>query len=425
MTISKSGFNKYLKNTLWLFMTYGVRLFTGFFVGLWLARYLGPTEYGIYNYVISLTSIFITIATFGTTEIIVKKLLSDPAESNVNLKSGFDLRMLLSLILYIILGAYAYFFEKNSDVQMFIFISSTAIFFQPFEVVESFFRARVLARKSSISRMVQLCISAIGRILLIVYRAPLTWFYLLFVFDSIFYAMLMLWSYLKENPNFLNVRASSALTKEIFKESFPLMIIAVTTLMLARFDLVIIGKLLDQKEVGLYSAASKTIEIGTLFAVIVCLSLYPAILNSKKTDPAIYAKRMAMLNRLLTAGGGGLTALVFAFAEPITLLLFGNEFVQSANILRILSFNILFVSFGQVSFRWYLSENLQTLMMYKTILAVVFNIVLNFLLIPRMGILGSAFGSILTSLIFHFLFEGFFARTRECFKINTSFLRIS
>jgi O-antigen/teichoic acid export membrane protein len=422
-TFSQQGFKKYLRNTTWMFLTYGLRLFTGFFVGLWLARYLGPRDYGIYNYVISLTMIFVTIATFGTTEIILKKILHD-SDNDESLKSGFDLRMGLSVILFLGLGLYAYFFEPSQEVQFYILISSFALFFQPFEVVDSYFRAKVQAEKSSIGRMLQLAVSSVAKILLIVSGSPLKWFYLVFVFDAIFYAALVMTAYLKSNPNFLPQKIKMDSIKEIARESYPLMIIAVSSLMLARFDQVIIGQMLTKYDVGLYSAASKTIEIGTLFSVLISLSLYPAILNAKKAGVEVYLRRMAMLNRLLVGGGVVLSAGVFFFAAPIIKLLFGDKFSASADIMKVLSFNILFISFYQVSYRWYLSENLQSLMMKKTLAAVIVNIGMNFVLIPRFGILGAAYSSIITSLIFHFLFEALFKRTRECFKINTSFLRI-
>lgn len=420
---TKHGFKKYLKNTLWMFLTYGLRLFTGFFVGLWLARYLGPEEYGIYNYVISLTTIFITLATFGTTEIIVKKILDSSHDPSENLKSGFDLRLLLSFVLFILLGGYAWVFEPSRDIQFYILISSFALFFQPFEVVDSFFRAKVQVQKSSIGRMAQLSVSALAKIILIVYQAPLKWFYFVFVCDAIFYAALILISFLKDNKCFFSRPFSRKLVKELARESYPLTIIAVSSLMLARFDQVMIGKLLNKTEVGFYAAASKTIEIATLFSVLVSLSLYPAILNAKKNSMEIYLKRMAMLNRLLVGGGIVLSALVFVFAEPIIQILFGQQFTASSQILSVLSFNILFISFYQVSYRWYLSENLQDLMMYKVLSAVIFNIVANYFLIKEFGILGAAIGSVATSLIFHFFFEAFFKRTKECFRINTSFLR--
>ena len=424
MSFNQTGFKKYFKNTLWMFMTYGLRLFTGFFVGLWLARYLGPAEYGVYNYVISLTTIVITVATFGTTEIIVKKIIDSSEGSFESLKSGFNLRLILSFLLFIVLGFYAILFEENVEVKKYILISSFAIFFQPFEVVDSFFRAKVQAHKSSIGRMSQLIFSSIAKILLIVYQSPLYLFYLVFVFDSILYSVIIMSSYFKNNHNFFKLKSSFNTMKEIAHESFPLMVIAVTSLMLARFDLVLIGKLLDQTQVGLYSAASKTIEIGTLFAVLISLSLYPAILNSKKSDHQLYLKRMAMLNRLLVGGGVLLALFVFFFSDFVIQLLFGNKFDSSSEILQILSWNIVFISFYQVSYRWYLSENMQKLMMYKTLSAVAFNIILNFILIQQYGIKGAAYGSVLTSVIFHFLFEAVFKKTRECFKINTSFLRL-
>lgn len=421
-SIKNAGFKKYFRNTMWLFLTYGLRLFTGFFVGLWLARYLGPEDYGIYNYVITFTTIIITIAQFGTTEVLIKKLLDSPNEMDSVLKSGFNLRLRLSLILFFICIIYASVFEIG-PTRFFLFISIFAIFFQPFEVVDSFFRAKVMAQKSSVGRMSQLILSSLLKILLIVYEAPLFWFYLVFVFDAIFYAAIVFLSYYKVNGSFLRMNAQKERMGEILKESFPLMVIAVATIMLNRFDMVIIGRLLTKIDVGYYSAASKTVEIGSLFAVLVSLSLYPAILNAKKANPEIYQKRMAMLNKFLVGGGLVLSVFVFLFSEVIITLLFGQKFQASQEILQILGLNIIFASFYQVSFRWYLSENLQHLMMIKTLIAVAFNIVLSVVLIQMVGIIGAAYSSVITSFIFSFLYEAFNKRTRECFKINTSFLR--
>jgi O-antigen/teichoic acid export membrane protein len=422
VSLKSAGFRKYFRNTLWMFLTYGLRLFTGFFVGLWLARYLGPENYGIYNYVISFTTIIITVAQFGTTEILIKKILDAPERIGRILKAGFDLRILLSLILF---GAFMTYvtLSEEGETRRYLYVSIFAIFFQPFEVVDAFFRARVLAEKSSIGRMAQLILSSVLKILLIVYHAPLSWFYFVFVFDGLFYALMVLMAYWKENENFLVSKADRETIKEVALDSFPLMVIAVTSLMLARFDQVLIGKLLTKTDVGFYSAASKTVEIGSLFSVLVSLSLYPAILNARKTSQEIYQRRMAMLNRLLVGGGLVLTILVSFFANFVIKILFGDQYGPSQEILRLLSLNILFISFYQVSYRWYLSEGLQHQMMVKTLVAVAFNIALSVILIKQIGILGAAYASVATSFIFHFLYEAFSAKTRSCFKINTSFLR--
>lgn len=420
--LKSSGFKRYFRNTLWLFLTVGLRLFTGFFVGLWLARYLGPEEYGTYNYVISIISIFITVAMFGTPEYLVKSILESKDKSLVILKDGFNLRAILSSILFALLVLYAYLFENNDIIRSYLLASSFALFFQTFEVVDSFFRANVQVRNSSISRMSQLLLSALLKIVLILYGANLKWFYIVFVFDAVFYAVLIMAAYLKNNVNFLKVKRSLLHIREVALGSFPLMIIAVASLMLARFDLVLIGKILGQSEVGFYSAASKIIEIGSLFSALVPLSLYPAILNSRQTNYEVYMTRMGMLNRFLVWAGILLSIIVYSFAGSLITLLFGERYSPSIEVIKILSLNITFLSFYQVSFRWYLSNNLQQFLMYKTLGAVVLSVLLNLLLIPRYGVKGAAITSVTISFFANFLFEAFFKKTRECFKINTSFL---
>ncbi len=57
------GLMKYFKNTSWLFLEKILRMVVGLFVGIWVARYLGPEQFGLFSYAQSFVGLFTTIST--------------------------------------------------------------------------------------------------------------------------------------------------------------------------------------------------------------------------------------------------------------------------------------------------------------------------------------------------------------------------
>ncbi len=71
------GFRRYFANTSWLFAEKILRMFVGLFVGIWVARYLGPEKYGLLSYAQSFVGFFTAIATLGLDGIVVRELVKD------------------------------------------------------------------------------------------------------------------------------------------------------------------------------------------------------------------------------------------------------------------------------------------------------------------------------------------------------------
>ena len=71
------GFMKYFKNTSWLFGEKILRLFLGLFISIWVARYLGPEQFGILSYALSFVGLFTFLATLGLDSIVIRELVKD------------------------------------------------------------------------------------------------------------------------------------------------------------------------------------------------------------------------------------------------------------------------------------------------------------------------------------------------------------
>ena len=51
----------------------------GLFVGVWIARYMGPEQFGIYNYALVFVAMFSALSNLGLDGIVVRNIVRDPA----------------------------------------------------------------------------------------------------------------------------------------------------------------------------------------------------------------------------------------------------------------------------------------------------------------------------------------------------------
>ena len=75
-----AGFRKYFANTSWLLGERILRMGVSLFVGIYIARYLGPERYGLLSYALSFVFLFSSLAYFGLDDILVRELVLHPEQ---------------------------------------------------------------------------------------------------------------------------------------------------------------------------------------------------------------------------------------------------------------------------------------------------------------------------------------------------------
>lgn len=75
-----------------------------FFVGVFTARYLGPSNYGVINTAHAYTSFFFPICSLGLSGVFVKLLLEHPGEDGKYLGSGIAIRTIGSLVAILLIA---------------------------------------------------------------------------------------------------------------------------------------------------------------------------------------------------------------------------------------------------------------------------------------------------------------------------------
>lgn len=422
--IKHQGLRRYAANTSWMMAEQMLRIVAGLLVGIWVARYLGPEQFGLFSYVLAFTAIFAGVAKLGLDGILVRELVNYPERRDTYLGTAFWLKAIGAALVMIIMAAIVPFTSNNQTTNLYIFIVAFGLIFQSFEVVEFYFQSKVLAKVISICKAIQLAISSLIKIYLVLTQADLVWFVCVTALDTISLAVSYFVAY-KIRGNVVFFKAfNKKIAKELLKDSWPLIFSSLVVMIYMRIDQIMIKEMLGDYEVGVYSAAVRLIEVIYFIPTLLAKSLFPAILNAKKASSELYSSRMLSLYRSVTIIAILFLIFIALFNETIILHLYGEQYSESAQILQAYSYSTVFVFFLVISGMWYISENHKLLALYRNIVAALINISMNFILIPRYGIVGAAYSTLFSFFLSGYVFDIFFHATREQFRLKSKALLV-
>jgi O-antigen/teichoic acid export membrane protein len=419
---NNQGFVKYFKNTSWLFGEKILRMVVGLFVGIWVARYLGPEQFGLFSYAQSFVGLFTAIATLGLDGIIVRELVKDESRRDELIGTSFWLKVMGAMIVLAILAIAVNFTSNDSYTNMLVFIIASATIFQSFNVVDFYFQSKVLSKYVVYTNIISLFISSIVKISLILNEAPLESFAWVILFDSFVLACGFIYFYIKTNSISIirNLTFSKVTAISLLKDSWPLILSGIVISIYMKIDQVMIKTMLDSEAVGQYSAAVKLSEAWYFVPMVIASSLFPAIVNAKKQSEELYYNRLQNLYDLMVWGAILIAIPTLFLSDYIILTLYGEAYIQASGVLALHIWAGVFVFLGVASSKWFIAENLQKYSFYRTLAGALINIVLNYILIPLYGIYGAAFATLISQAVASYLFNLTNKKLRYTFLLQTN-----
>jgi O-antigen/teichoic acid export membrane protein len=413
------GFRRYFFNTSWMFGEQVLRIVAGLLVGIYVARYLGPEQFGVYSYAAAFVVLFGAIARMGLDGIVVRDLVNHPEERDVYLGTAFWLKLIGALLTLGLLAIAVQFTSNDATTNLYIFIIASGLIFQSFEVVDSYFQSKALSKYVSIAKLIQLALSSVLKLYFIFIQADLFWFVLVSLVDQISLALSLAFAYWRQKIGSFFGRFDLGTSKAMFRNCWPLILSGIAITIYIRIDQIMIREMLGEREVGLYSAAVKLSEAWYFVPTIITTSLFPAIVNAKKISQELYHQRLQRLCTLM-AWLAIVVALPMTFlADSVVSLLYGQHYREAGSVLAIHIWGAVFVFLGVSSGVFFTVENYTKKSFYRTALGAVSNVLFNLALIPRYGINGAAMATVLSQLIANFLYDLFDSSIRDLVIIKT------
>ena len=421
--LKSQGFIRYSKNTFWLLLEKLFRIVMSLFIGVWVARYLGPEKFGKLNFAISFVALFSFLTSLGLDKIVIRELVVNKEEEKEILGTTFWLKFVGSIAVLVLIAITLSFTEYDKQTYLLILIICLSTFFQSFSALDYFFQSKVMSKYVVYSNIITLIIGGLLKIIFILNEAPLIFFAYVILIESAVFSLGLVYYYLRNNE--LKIKQYTfklSRAKILLKNSWPLILTGLMVTTYMKIDQIMIRNILSDFDLGQYAAAVRISESLYFIPIIISSSFFPAILNAKNKNTKQYYDRIQSLLSFIFWTFVILAIPLTFFSKFIFNFLYGLDYINSASVFTIHIWTGIFVGFGMISYDWYVAENLQILSFLRSLFGALSNIIFNLLLIEKYGIIGAAISTLLSQIITAYLFDLFNKKTRKMFIMKSKTL---
>lgn len=387
--------------------------FFGYLVRLILARNITPTELGLFYSAYTIVTFILLFITLGLHTSVIKHLAEFKANKEY-LKTWFTFKLVLiyRLVSGLLAGIFLilfseilekYYFKNQSSVEVLFIFSFTIIFIVIIAIISSLFQGFQKLKLFSAIIFTEKFFFLIAIVTLIFLdfkrNALLPAYAILFgtIFTSIvFFPFLFKFrKYFHKGP-----LDKIKVIKKIFSFGIASFMISLGNIIIGYIDTIIITIYRPLSEVGIYNVILPTVIIVGFLSRSISQVFFPMVseLNAKK----LYSKLnqgLSLLHNYSLLIVIPLAITMFVFPEFIIKLLFGPEYITGSLAMQILSIGVIFFTLGTIDQSVISGIGKPKIITQILLLASVFNVIANILLIPIFGMNAAA----LTTTISYFI----------------------
>ncbi|HET9698626.1 MAG TPA: flippase [Terriglobales bacterium] len=189
--------------------------------------------------------------------------------------------------------------------------------------------------------------------------------------------------------------------KILLKAGLPMAGTIIISATYLKWDLVLLTAFrFDREQIGWYASAFKCVEALSALPSMLGAALFPTLVQLRLEDPVKFSRLLRLSTKLVMTVAIPISLFVSAFSRPLVTLIYGPQFLPGALVLSLLIWCIvpMFLYFFLI---WvnvaagHASHN-----MYAAIGALIMGLVVNILLLPRIGFMGAAWAALLSNIAF-------------------------
>ncbi len=384
------------KNTFWLGIGTVLSRVIKALIIIYAARLLGTEKYGIFSYALSLAAMFSVFADIGIGSVLTREASRNSENLEKNIGTSLVIKLTLTAFSFALVAFVSPFFSSISGATILMPVVAFLIAFDSLrDFTFSITRAKErMEIEAAIGMTTGIAVTILGFVAIRISPTP---FSLMVGYVSgsaigFFLAFYLLRNYVKDFWKSFDM----TLAKRLLKEAMPLALMGILGALTINTDTVMVGWFNGAVDVGLYAAAQRPVLLIYSVTTLLSASVFPLITKlAGKNDERVKSilERMVTLSLLIAIPifMGGVV-----LAKSIVLLLFGVEYLSTTTTFATLLFTIILLFPATIILNTIFSYGKQKVMLYSMILGGVSNVILDLLLIPKFGILGSAVATVIS-----------------------------
>ncbi|MEI6396961.1 MAG: flippase [Candidatus Taylorbacteria bacterium] len=413
-----TGFQRYFQNTGWMLVSKVLSMGVSFLATIFVARSLGPTNFGQLSYALSFVGIFSVLASLGIDNVLYRELIKFPDKKRELLGSAFTIKIVAGLFTAALISLITLYSGGDSVSKILIIILSGTFIFNSFQIINLEFQAQVKSKYPSIIAFSITIILNLLKILVIFSGRGVIYLALILLLEPILYAIFYWLVYEKKiGERMSDWSFDKAIAITLLKDSWPLIFSGAFAVIYSKIDQILIKHMIDTYSVGLYDSAIRIAEVWYFIPNLIMMSLFPAIINAKNTSRELYEKRLKKVSLFLIGLACFISIITTFFAPYIINIIYGSAFAGSTVILQIYIWSLIGSFIGALVMNYLIAENYRKIILFVNLVPMVINVLLDIIWIPKYGIVGPAYATLIAYSIGPIVLL-FFKKTRgEIFRM--------
>ncbi len=408
--------NKIVTNATWIVCCRVVQAILNMVISMMTARYFGPSNYGLINYVASIVAFFVPIMQLGFRSTLVQEFISRPEKEGTVLGTSTVMNVLSAILCMIGVGSFVLITNGNeSETIIVCVLYSTILLFQATEMIQYWFQSKLLSKYTSIISLCAYCIISLYKIFLMITGKSIYWFALSNALDYLLISVGLFLVYKKVGKQPLTF--SFKMAGELLSKSKFYIVSSMMVTVFGHVGSVALEMFCDKEAVGFYTAAITCAGMTGFAFNAVIDSARPMILSYRQSDYLRFQKSVEGLYSVIFYSSVLQSIVICILAPLIVHVMYGSAYHAAIEPLQIITWYSIFSYLGPVRNIWILAEEKQRYLWIINLVGAMFSILSNILLIPSWGVAGAAIAALITQIFTNVIMGWFIKPLRKNNKL--------
>jgi len=387
-----STIKRLAKNSGYLFFSGIATKILGFVALLYIARYLGPEDFGKFSFAFAFIYFFSFIPDLGIHKILVREAAREPREAGKLIGNGTILKVSLSLAALALAFFAIALLDFPSSTKNVLYIASFGLLLSGASCYGVIYETKLRMEYSLFFNLVSK-LFFLALVLLAISRNLTLPFFVFASVSATFVHNFLMVVFSKKLVN-VSFNVDPDLMKKIIREAIPVAIASVFSVIYFRVDVLMLSFLKGDVDVGFYSAAYRLTEAFVFLPTAFTTSTFPLMSKYFKDSSNSFGFTYAKAFKYLFSTGLLIAVLVTFSSEKIILAIYGPEYQSSVAALQILIWATALMFVNVLVSSTCVSSGNQQIISKMAILATFLNVVLNLALIPSLSYTGAAVATV-------------------------------
>ena len=406
-------------NSAWMVLEKFLGIFGLIFVNSYMAKYIGPENFGKLAFT---TSIFIfvqTLSWFGAQNILFKRF-SENVQSGIRLAIFTQaMRNYIYLIASVCALTYLWF---SSDRLTFIFGVGNCIasYFLINDIFTIHYNSQLISIVIALTNLLGLILALVLRFLLVFFEADAyTMIYPIIVLAIIPYFLRKIYFYKKNKKN-KSLKNKRRYNKYMFVTGGSLVLSTLSITLYTQISNIFLVKFSSFSDLGIYNVALALGSASGFINGALITSYFSKIYGTKNESQEVkYLKQIHWIVIMVTFF---ILLGTLLFGSLFIQILYGIAFIEAAKLLPYIVIATMLSALGTISYRYMIKFNAYKYLSIKMFLVALFSVPLSYVLIRTYGVSGAALCFVITE-FFSLTIANYFFRAGLVFKMHLLILK--